>query len=385
MFEKIKNKFNPLLFLASLGAGGIAVSGFILIQYGGLFNGKGLAVFKSVVQTPLSITLEFIMVFFAILHMILTVLFLNAYFAWRKTEVFKTFSENPLVNSGLMAPLVSLVMSMNIVIAVVRYFMPAVSDNFQAIMAPAFVGYVALWFITVFTVLSLLKKSFIRSFDVDKIHFGWLLQPFALAMVTVTGTGFAALAKNSGEITYNSDIAGFAAFLALISGSMAVFLTYIKVASIFKKHLHREGPLENHFMPTYLIVLPIITLIGISVFRFGHYLNHLYHAPILFSIAKLILISLYAFQLWYFAFGLMMLKGYWGGYFKEKFHVSQWGLVCPFVAVSALSTFVFKAFFSNQIFFYAIFCLLIVTIVLYMFLLKRQIRCLLSDGGICDR
>lgn len=386
MLEKIKEKFNALMFLASLGAGGIAVSGFILIQYGGLFKGKGLATFADIARTPLSIALESVMIGFGVLHIVLTILFFVGYFTWRKTENFKIFKENPLVNSALMAPLLSLAMSMNVVIAVVRYFTPAISDNFQAIMAPAFVGYVALWLVTIFTVLSLLKKAFINSFDVDKIHFGWLLQPFALAMITVTGTGFAALANNTETISYNSDIAGFAAFLALISGTMAIFLTSVKLSSIFKKHFNQTGPLEHQFMPTYLIVIPILTLVGISIFRLGHYAEHIFHAPILLVLAKIILLMIYAFQIWYFAFGLMMLKDYWRDYLKNNFHVSQWGLICPFVALVAFSGFVFKIFFSNQIFFYLIFILLIVTGALFFFLLKRQFKCILYDNeSFCDK
>lgn len=129
-------------------------------------------------------------------------------------------------------------------------------------------------------------------------------------MITVTGTGFAALAKNTESISYNADVAGAAAFLSVISGTMAVFLLSVKMFSIFKKHLHREGTLENHFMPTYLIVLPIITLLGISLFRLGHYAEHIFDAPILFSIAKIGVFVLFAFEVWYLGFGLAMIKDY---------------------------------------------------------------------------
>lgn len=386
MLKKIKNKFNPLLFLSSLGAGGIAVSGFILIQYGGLFEGKGLAILAEVPQTPLVLALEAIMIVFGFIHLVLTIMFLAGHFNWKKTKAYKEYKENPLVNSGLITPLLSLAMSMNVVIAVVRYFSDAMSSNFQTMMAPAFIVFVILWIATVLTSISLLKKSFTNSFDVDKIHFGWLLQPFALTMVSVTGAGFAALAKNTAAIGYNADIAGMAAFLVLISGGMAVFLTLVKMFSIFKKHLHRDGALEDQFMPTYLIVIPILTLLGITVFRLGHYAEHIFHEPLLFVFAKIIMLGLYAFQLWYFVFGLFMLKGYWNGYLAKKFHVSQWGLICPFVALTALSGFVFHAFFANQIFLVLILVLFAFTIGLFFYLLKRQFSCINSEGegNLCD-
>lgn len=115
-------------------------------------------------------------------------------------------------------------------------------------------------------------------------------------MITVTGTGFAALAKNTESISYNSDLAGFAAFLSVISGTMAIFLLSVKVFSIFKKHLSREGILDDQFVPTYLIVLPIITLIGISIFRLGHYAEKIYHEEIFFTLAKIAVFILFAFE-----------------------------------------------------------------------------------------
>ena len=78
MFQKIKKDFNPLIFLASLGAGGVAVSAFIIIQYG-IFTGKGLATFSQITQTPLSISMEIIMVIFSAIHIALTVLFFSGF------------------------------------------------------------------------------------------------------------------------------------------------------------------------------------------------------------------------------------------------------------------------------------------------------------------
>lgn len=380
------SSFNPLIFLASLGAGGIAVAGFIFIQYGGIFTGTGLATFAQVTQTPLVYFLEAMMLIFGAVHLVLTARYFRRYFKWRSTDALNAYASNPLVHSGLMTPIISVAMSFNIIIAVFRYFIPMLSDNFQAMMAPAFVGYVLLWLWAVGTSLSLLKRAFTAAFDVDKIHFGWLLQPFTLAMVTVTGTGFAALAHNTATITYNSDIAGMAAFLATISGSMALFLFSVKLFSIFKEHMRRDNTLEHTFMPTYLIVVPIITLFGISVFRLGHYLNHVYEAPILFVIAKLLLFFFFAFQVWYFAFGLMMLKDYWKGYLRSTFHVSQWGLICPFVGFVALGLFFSKVFFPSAQLFILLLGVYIFTALLFIYLLKRQNACATGSatGFTCE-
>jgi hypothetical protein len=67
----LKNTFNPLLFLATTGAGGISVGGFILLQYM-VYSGKGLAILSQIPQTPLNIAIEAIMVIFAIIHFVLS-------------------------------------------------------------------------------------------------------------------------------------------------------------------------------------------------------------------------------------------------------------------------------------------------------------------------
>ena len=379
--------FNPLLFLASLGAGGIAVSAFIFIQYGGIFSGEGLATLSQVPQTPIVLFLEAIMIVFTIIHIALSTKFFTHYFIWKKTHAYTETKQNPLMHSSLMAPIVSLAMSFNIIIAVLRYFIDFLSGNFQVIMAPAFVAYALLWIWGMFTAISLLKIAFIKTFDVDKIHFGWLLQPFSLAMITVTGTGFAALAKNTATITYNTDIAATAAFLAVVSGSMAVFLFSMQMVTIFKRHLHRDSILENTFVPTYLIVVPIITLFGVSIFRLGHYVDHLYTAPLLFTTAKLILFALFAFQVWYFTFGLTLLTDYWNTYLKNNHHVSQWGLICPFVGFVALGLFFFNLFFANAFFFYFLLAVFVFVIFLFFFLLRRHCACAKNKATVitCDK
>jgi hypothetical protein len=61
-----------------------------------------------------------------------------------KTEKYKEYKNNPLVNGGLMAPLVSLAMTLNVFIGVIRYFSDYMNDNFQDLMLPGFVGFAIL-------------------------------------------------------------------------------------------------------------------------------------------------------------------------------------------------------------------------------------------------
>ena len=112
-----------------------------------------------------------------------------------------------------------------------------------------------------------------RGFDVDKVHFGWLLISFALAMVAVSGAGIAALAQNP-------EIAGSAFFLSLVPFTMAFFLTLVKLFVLFKAHYHLGLPKKVEFLPSFLMVVPIVTLLTISLFRYGHYLDYAFGLPL---------------------------------------------------------------------------------------------------------
>src|SRR6056297_145715 len=136
---QINNKlanFSPLVFLASLGAGGIAVMPFVLLQYT-VEHGKGLITRAELWSAQLSgltsfyyYFLEAVMIAFAIIHFILTIYFLTKLFGWLKTDKFKTLLNDPLKNTALLAPLISILMTMNVLIGPLRYFLPVFSQNF---------------------------------------------------------------------------------------------------------------------------------------------------------------------------------------------------------------------------------------------------------------
>jgi tellurite resistance protein TehA-like permease len=370
MIQKITKNFSPLLFLMSLGAGGISVAGFALTNYA-LPHGQGLITKAQVdamnLNAPLGMlfgTLEWIMIIFAVLHIVLSVLVFLAFIQWRKTKAYRELAENPLANSALVAPFISGVMTFNVVIASVRYFVPAVHDNLQAMMLPALIAWGLIWFWLLVVEMRLLKTMFVRGFDMSKVHFGWLLHPFALGMTTVTGTGIAAL-------SHDPTIAHTAAFMSLVTGTMAVFLLNIKLSSIFQRHFSGEGMPENQFLPSFLIVIPNITLLAISAYRLAHYVSHQFGVDTeIFSM--LVLLVSFAFEVWYFMFGITMINEGLKTNARSGFHVSLWGLICPFVAFAVLGAFVYSTFAPIAPFLWFNGALIVVTSALFVVLLKKQ-------------
>lgn len=362
--------FNPLNFLASLGAGGISVAPFVYFQYV-IPHGKGLtnltqvlAQASSGIEKSIFGFMIAIMVVFATIHLSLSVKQLTKFFAWRRTSDFKAYIADPQRNTTIMAVFTSIAMTFNVFIGVIRFFVPAMQNNFQALMLPALIAWALLWFLLMRTEINILKSAFEKDFDISKISFGWLMQPFALGMITVSGTGIAAMA-------HSPNIAHTAAFMSLISGTMGVFLLMVKLISIFKSHFTMKGVPERQFLPSFLIVVPITTIYAIALFRIGHYLEHQFdfHFSSFYTLAIAIP---FAFQSWYFAFGLTLLKDYFKkDFFRKEYYVSLWALICPFVGYAVLGTFFHKFFVPNVIVQSLIFVFIALAVLFYTFISIR--------------
>ncbi|MCK5286036.1 MAG: hypothetical protein KAJ58_02305 [Candidatus Pacebacteria bacterium] len=357
----------------SLGAGGLAISGFSFLNYT-INHGEGLVYITQMLNlnsTFLELLFyrmaEIIMVVFTLIHFYLTIYLLRIYIPWLKSEEHKIIKNNPLENSSLVTPFISLIMTMNVFLAVIRYFIPAAAENLQVFMFSGFIVWLLLWLALMKIEISLLKISFSKSFDISKINFGWLLHPFALSMLTVTGMGIAALAQDY-------VLASTAMFLSLISGTMGLFLLTVKLITLFKSHITAPGLPEKQFLPSFLIIVPNITLFAISFFRFGHYLENKMHFEMGSYFIIVILIS-FAFEIWYMAFGITLLKDYFKKEMREEFHISQWGFICPFVAFSVLATFVHNLFIPSIYFSILIILVMLFTSILFFYLLNRHLKC----------
>ena len=369
----MKNKFSPLLFLASLGAGGISVIPFSFLNYT-FPHEKNLIQMAHIPYETLEFWqwglfrfLEATMIIFTIIHIVLSIVFAVKLIKWMKEDGYREFIENPLINSAILAPSISIIMTMNVVIGPIRYFIPSFADSLQFFMLPALIFWGIIWILIMRMEIRLLKISFEKSFDINKIHFGWLLHPFALGMLTVTGTGIAALSTNI-------SVAHIVAFMSVISGTMGFFLLIVKMITLFKSHFAAKGMPERQFLPSFLIVIPNITLYAISIFRLGHYLER-HHGAEMGPYFLIVIVLAFAFETWYLAFALSLLKDYFKKHFSKEFYVSQWGLVCPVVAYAVLGSFVYKVFVPNIMFYILILIVMFMSMILFFVLLGKQIKC----------
>ncbi|MFA6458731.1 MAG: hypothetical protein WCV72_05120 [Patescibacteria group bacterium] len=362
----MSKNFSPLAWLAPLGAGGISVISFAFLNYS-IEHPAGLINFSQTGGGALVRIMEANALIFVALHFLLSIILLRPLIRFWGTENYKNFRDDPLQNSALLAPFISFAMTLNVLIGPIRYFVPFFYNNFQSLMLPGFVAWLILWVVTLYFETKLLALSFQKSFDLSKISFAWLLHPFALGMITVIGTGIAALAADA-------RLANSAAFLSLISGSVGFFLLLVKTIALFKSHFAASGLPTKQFLPSLLIVVPNITLYAISAFRLGHWLEK-FHDAELGNYFKIVITTAFAFETWYLFFGLMLLLNYFRHNFFREYHVSQWGLVCPLVAYAVLGSFLYKVFAPILLTKIVIITTTVVVVALFFWLLKKMFCC----------
>lgn len=374
-FGEMEKRFNPLIFLASLGAGWIAIIPFALMQYSVNF-GEWLIKISHIMEMFgwtntmwLYYILFAIMIVFGLLHIVLTAIFLKQLFARYGSKENKEYKEDPLKNYGLITPLLSLLMTMNLVIWPIRFFIPNFADNLQTFMLPALIFWILLFMITMYASMKILKRAFEQNFDIEKINFGWLLTPFTIWMLSVVGAWIAAMSKDS-------QIANTAAFFTLISASMWILLFLVKLITLFKKHFEDKNWLPSkYFMPSFLIVIPNITLYAITFFRLWHYLEKTmwFHLDYYFYF---VIVGGFAFATWYLIFGLMLMKKFFQNhFFKREYYVQLRGLICPFVAYAVLWSFAYKVMWNNIVIYRVILWSTLISIILYWIIFRRYISC----------
>ncbi len=368
--------FSPMQFLGALGAGGIAVAPFAIMQY--VFpHPKGLVTQEQIHsaasnlagwQSALVGPFESIMIVFAVLHLLLMAWMLPKFLAGRLRGDYRSMAENPLSGAQLLAPHLAIAMSFNVFIGVARYFLPVLQSSFQDMMLPALLAWLVLLAFTLKGVYAQLHGAFVRQFDLREAHFGWMMLPFALGMVSVVGSGIAALAKNP-------QVAHAAAFFTLMGATGAMFLLVVKQVTLMQVHYQKPGIPDRQLLPSVLSVVPILTVLAIVGFRLSHY-AHVHLGFHMEWAGPVLVAAVFAFQTFYLGFGLTLLKDFLvSDLRRSEFYPGLWGLVCPFVAWAVLGAFVAGSTVAAPWFVGLLVASLAVAILLYLTILVRMSSC----------
>ena len=341
----IREKFNPMCFLSSLGAGGLSVSFFMYLMFLVPHKDTPMATFNHIYPVLLEGTyLSFIsafalvfIIFFAFMHFKLLIFTTKQFNHYKKTEKY-TELKNSNAEISLMTIPLTFAMSVNVCFVLGAVFVPNLWSIVEymfpfALLAFAVAGYFALKiFFDYFT--RILTQG---SFDFTKNNnLSQMISIFALSMIAV---GFAA----PGAMSHYTVINAIGIFGAIFFASIALLLVLIKLTIGFVNMF--ENGVSTEASPSLWILIPILTLLGITFIRISFGLDHNFNTPLAKSSLFTFTSFIVALQIIFGLLGYKIMKQ--NRYFEEYIHGEKkssvsFALICPGVAFM-----VFGMFFIN--------------------------------------
>jgi len=341
----LREKFSPMCFLSALGAGGLSVSFFMYLMFLVPHKGTPLATFDFVFAelqkgTWLSFVILFSLVFilvFAFFHFKLLIWNTKQFNMYKKTDNYKTLKNS---NSEITLMTIPLTYSMTINVCFVlgAVFIPGLWGIVEFLFPFALLGFILTGYFALKIFFSYFSRLLVcGSFDFTKNNnLSQMISIFAFAMVAV---GFAA----PGAMSHNLTVNAIGIFGAIFFMSLSLILLVIKTTIGFKDMFEHGISLEAS--PSLWIIIPILTLLGITAVRVSFGLDHNFDATLnnssLFTLTSTIL----SLQIIFGILGYNVMKKM--GYFEEYIHnknksAVSFALICPGVAFM-----VFGMFFIN--------------------------------------
>ncbi|MGJ7920319.1 TsoY family (seleno)protein [Neobacillus sp. LXY-4] len=344
MKKNLRENYNPMYFLASLGSGGLAVSFFMYLMFMVKHPGRPMANFEHVFPALtgdnvfLSITVAIALLgilFFSYKHFRLLFWNLAEYKLYKKTAAYEQLRQSNGEVSLMAIPL-TLGMTVNAVFIIAAVFIP----NLWSIVEYLFPFAVLAYFAVGVYAFVIFKRFFTR-FVLGGFDFGSnnsLVQMLSVFAFTMVAVGFAAPAAMSHTLAVSVISTVMAVFFGSVSVVLLVVNMTLGIKSIFKHGIDKAGS------PSLWMIIPILTLLGITIVRLYSGINHnLLHNPepaaLNLYIPLMVFVSI---QVMFGFIGYSVLKKL--NYFGEMIHGSgkspgSFSLICPGVAFFVLGMF----------------------------------------------
>lgn len=338
------NNYSPLYFLASVGAGGLAVTFFMYLMFWIPHPGQPVPVFEDIAAAwakgalPKQIAIVLAMAgiaVFAFLNLKALAWNLAAYSKFAKTDAYAKLRQSNAEATLLARPL-ALAMSVNALFIVGLVFVPRlwliVEYLFPAAMV-AFVLIAALALKEIGTYLGRILSSG-GAFDMTQHNsFGQLLPAFALAMAGVGLSAPAAMSTNPMTV-------GVALVLSTFLATAAAIYAIVALITAMSSMLHHGTAKEA--APTLMIVVPLMTILGILILRQDHGLHTTFEGHTTTADTLMFLARFVSVQVLFLLLGLTVMKRQ--GYFRDfvfgtKVSPGSYALVCPGVAFQVMMFF----------------------------------------------
>lgn len=344
--KNLGENFTPLYFLSSLGAGGLAVSFFIYLMFLLPHPNTPMVTFNDVwpILTGPQLGNAFMVglavasiLFFAYWHVRLLIWNLIEFSQFKKTEAYQKLVSGNAEISLMTIPL-TLAMTVNVSFILGALLIP----NLWGIIEWMFPIAILAFFVIGLFAMKILVRYFARAFVGGKVDFATnnslapMISMFALSMIAV---GFAAPASMS----ENTVTIAVSIGLSLFFLTVALILAIVKLVNGFQSMM--VNGIDESASPSLWILIPILTLLGITWIRLNHGLHHGFNNPLNYSglfVGSMVVLSA---QILFGLLGYAVMRhlNYFRQYIHgEKGNAGTFALVCPGVAF-----FVFGMFFLN--------------------------------------
>jgi hypothetical protein len=335
------DSYSPLYFLASLGAGGLAVTFFMILLFWIPHPGQTVPVFEDIARvfaggsTGLKLATAMAMAgiaVFAVLNLKALAWNLAAFARFRQTEGYARLRASNGESALLALPL-ALAMSVNVGFILGLVFVPKLWLIVEYLFPMAMVAFGLIGLLALRQIGGFLGRILSQggSFDTGAHNsFSQMLPAFALAMVAV---GFSAPAAMSGTPL----TVGAALILSTFFGTAAVLYALVAGITAFGAMLQHGTAKEA--APTLMVVVPLMTVLGIMALRQSHGLHTTFEGHVSDGDTLMLLTRLLTVQVLFAALGMLVLRrqGYFAEYlFGAKTSPGSYALVCPGVALNVM-------------------------------------------------
>lgn len=333
--------YSPLYFLASLGAGGLAVTFFMYLMFWVPHPNRPVPIFEDILNAfqtgPISLQAAVAaavagIAVFAFMNVKALIWNFSALSDFKKTDKYQELRASNAETTLLAAPLAS-AMTVNAMFIVGLVFVPGLWTVVEYLFPLALIAFLLIGVWAFATIGDFLGRVLTKGgvFDVTAHNsFAQLLPGFALSMVAVGLAAPAAMSTNTLTV-------GVALVLSTFFGFAAIVYTAIAAITAFSSMLHYGTAKEAG--PTLMVIVPILTVLGIMFLRQDHGLHIGFDAHVTAGETLIFLARILTVQILFLLLGLLVLRRQ--KYFADfvighKTSPGSYALVCPGVALSVM-------------------------------------------------
>jgi hypothetical protein len=335
--------YSPLYFLASLGNGGMAITFFIYLMFMVPHPDTPVVTFDAILPLVTSGNLPVAalilvalagMLIFAVRHFWTLAWNLRQYAAFKGTPAYTQLRQGNAEVSLMAIPL-TLAMTVNVLFALGATLVPGLWNWVEFVFPLPLLA---------FTVIGIYALRIFGSFfsrilaegNFDCARNNNLSQMTAIFTFAMLGVGFAAPAAMS----QNATVAALGAFGSIFFVSATLVLGLVTLVLGFRAML--EHGINQELSASLWIVIPILTLLGITFMRLSHGFQHLFNAHAGPGMIFLVLSAFVSLQLLFGGLGYIVMQrvGYYRTFVSgEGRSPGSYALICPGVAFFVLGMF----------------------------------------------